>query len=261
MDMMASSKLLLASFGTAPRFLFPSANLISQKTFRDVHVSSVAATTKLPNLPKKPLSAYFRFVMGQREALLRQNPGISVQDLAKLGGAKWSGLPDNEKQIYKDANVNDMVEWSEKKTLIEADLEKAGLLDDLKTKMKEERLEKALKKASISKRKLSKDLGKPKRPANGYLLFAMEKRATSGEKLTDIMKKCAEQWNAMDEEGKSKYVNEHAKQMEKYLVEKEKWEAQMVQSDKSEEMEKMASNLSRLRSRKREMTKAAKAED
>ncbi|KAI9140871.1 high mobility group box domain-containing protein [Paraphysoderma sedebokerense] len=57
---------------------------------------------KDPNAPKRPLSGYFHFCAEARDGVKSENPGLNVGEIAKILGAKWKELDENEKKPYND---------------------------------------------------------------------------------------------------------------------------------------------------------------
>lgn len=51
--------------------------------------------------PKRPLSAYFLWSQENRPTFVSQNPGVKVTEIAKLMGAAWKGLSEQEKAPYQ----------------------------------------------------------------------------------------------------------------------------------------------------------------
>ncbi|XP_076472913.1 FACT complex subunit SSRP1-like isoform X2 [Babylonia areolata] len=58
-------------------------------------------STKDPNAPKRPLSAYFLWLNDHRESIKRDNPGISVTEVTKIGGELWKELKDKSEWEMK----------------------------------------------------------------------------------------------------------------------------------------------------------------
>merc|ERR1719204_770853 len=53
---------------------------------------------KDPNMPRKPLSGYFRFIKHFRE----QNPEMSITESTKAAAPKWKGFSEEERAVYND---------------------------------------------------------------------------------------------------------------------------------------------------------------
>ena len=68
-------------------------------------------TTKDPNAPKRPQTAFFQFMAENRERIIEENPGIANTDISKKGGEMWKKLDENKRKEY-DQNYKDaMVKW------------------------------------------------------------------------------------------------------------------------------------------------------
>ncbi|KAF8474264.1 hypothetical protein BDZ91DRAFT_353653 [Kalaharituber pfeilii] len=65
-----------------------------------------------PDEPKKPLSAYMQFSMVARP-IIRQDMGadFSGRDLVAEAGARWKALSPEEKQIWANQHVQQMIKW------------------------------------------------------------------------------------------------------------------------------------------------------
>lgn len=51
--------------------------------------------------PKRKLNAYMVFANENREAVLADNPGMAVTEVAKVLGGMWRALREDEKEQYK----------------------------------------------------------------------------------------------------------------------------------------------------------------
>ena len=59
--------------------------------------------TKLPGMPKKPMTAYFLWLNEEgREEIKRENPGMGVTDVAKAAGEKWKEIDEETKKKYDE---------------------------------------------------------------------------------------------------------------------------------------------------------------
>lgn len=79
-----------------------------------------------------------------------------------------------------------------------------------------------------TKRRKSKDLNAPKRPRTSYILFCKDKRAEIKEKfpdlkMPDISKKLGELWKGLKDQKKQPYLDEAAKDKERYDSEMEEY--------------------------------------
>lgn len=65
--------------------------------------NGTARRQRHPGLPKKPLTPYFRYFQEKREKYARENPELSMTELAKLLSNKFQELPEKKKQKYKES--------------------------------------------------------------------------------------------------------------------------------------------------------------
>lgn len=54
-----------------------------------------------PDMPKKPLSMYMLFYSEKREQILKENPSLSMPEVAKICSEQYQKLSDKKKQKYK----------------------------------------------------------------------------------------------------------------------------------------------------------------
>ncbi|XP_023234280.1 nucleolar transcription factor 1-like [Centruroides sculpturatus] len=57
---------------------------------------------KHPEMPKKPLTPYFRYFLEKRQKYSREHPDMSMTELAKVLSKKYQQLPEKKKQKYKE---------------------------------------------------------------------------------------------------------------------------------------------------------------
>ena len=54
-----------------------------------------------PDMPKKPLSMYMLFYSEKREQILKENPSLSMPEVAKICSEQYQKLSDKKKAKYK----------------------------------------------------------------------------------------------------------------------------------------------------------------
>ena len=59
-------------------------------------------TPKDPNAPKRPLSTFFLFSQDERPKIKKDNPALSVADIAKLIGERWRAIGEDKKRHYEE---------------------------------------------------------------------------------------------------------------------------------------------------------------
>lgn len=85
-------------------------------------------TTKHPEMPKKPLTPYFRFFMRKRVSYAKKHPDMSVTDLTKELSKKYGTLSEHKKQKYIDSYNKDMELW--KASMVKFRLDHPEVFDD-----------------------------------------------------------------------------------------------------------------------------------
>lgn len=191
---MLSKAVLSSSLGLSSRLMALSS--------LQIHSTAHLANSNLPELPKRPMSAFLRFSAEKREEIVRSSGMVNVKDVAKKCGEMWKDLSEHEKERYVSAYRKDMADWSAKTESVREHLQKANLLDDIEAKKTEERIAKRLKRAKADLKKLYQNLGMPKRPPHALSLFCKERLLNSGRK-NDFAEICQE-WANLDERGKSR---------------------------------------------------------
>jgi|SRR6056297_3548684 len=66
---------------------------------------------KDPNAPKRALNGYMYFSKDKREQVKAENPDAAVTSIAKLLGAQWKGMSDDEKKPYQKMAEKDKLRY------------------------------------------------------------------------------------------------------------------------------------------------------
>ncbi|KAK3699887.1 hypothetical protein QZH41_016546, partial [Actinostola sp. cb2023] len=153
-----------------------------KKSKKGAKNDAAAAVTKI----KRPLSAYLYFTKDFRAERAAEGLDNSrVNEVAKLAGAKWRGMTDDDKKQYQ-----------------------------AKAAVDKERYQRETGK------NVTKDSDKPKRNATAYFIFLSEFRKqmantklTEGQKIPSL---AGEKWRSMTEKDKEPYLKIEAKEKIKY---------------------------------------------
>eukprot|EP00287_Rhodomonas_sp_CCMP768_P021230 CAMPEP_0202814960 /NCGR_PEP_ID=MMETSP1389-20130828/5946_1 /ASSEMBLY_ACC=CAM_ASM_000865 /TAXON_ID=302021 /ORGANISM="Rhodomonas sp., Strain CCMP768" /LENGTH=215 /DNA_ID=CAMNT_0049486831 /DNA_START=71 /DNA_END=718 /DNA_ORIENTATION=+ len=134
------------------------------------------------DVPKRPLTAYFRFSMEQRPILKKSNPELSNQDVLKKMGEMWRELSAAQKKPFQDAAAKELDAWN-----------------------------------ALYGKKAQPE--KPKKPLSAYMLYSNHVRpavkdANPAAKFGDIAKIIGKQWREMGAAEKAKWVQMEAKNKE-----------------------------------------------
>lgn len=106
-------------------------------------------TAEVPTPPKRPLSAYFRWLGENREFYKKKNPNLKNTELVSLLGSEWSKIGENMKKKFNDAYDKEKKKYDEE---MKAFTDKNGpIIKKSKVLEKEEKKGKKSKKESSKK--------------------------------------------------------------------------------------------------------------
>ncbi|XP_019394126.1 PREDICTED: transcription factor A, mitochondrial [Crocodylus porosus] len=183
-----------------------------------------------PSAPKPPLRAFIRFYVGQTDTIKKQNPGITVSEMAKKVAHTWRNLSVSEKQAYKAAEEIDMQVYKEQLALYNAQLtpsQKAALM--------EERIK---KKASTELKRQKRELaifGKPKKPHSSFNFFMAERfQEAKGISAREKIKWVGDEWQNLSNSEKQYYVQLAEDDKIRYANEMKLWKEQMIEAGRED---------------------------
>jgi hypothetical protein len=151
---------------------------------------------KDPNKPRGALTPYMCFSKQIRPVIQNENPGAGVTDIAKIIGAKWRALTDEEKEPFKVLAQKDRARYN------------AQMKDYVPTPGYDD--------SGRARRRKQKDPNAPKKPKSAYFLFAESRRAALREenpaaKISVIAKLTGEEWRGLTDEDKKPFFEEAGK--------------------------------------------------
>ncbi|XP_027764916.1 transcription factor A, mitochondrial [Empidonax traillii] len=200
--------------------------------------------------PKRPLTAYFRFMKENRPAFKEKNPEASTVDLIKIIAGAWKKLPASQKQVYEEAGKTDWERYGEQMTKYKAQLTPAQV-----AALKEERRKQMAKRRSIRAKRELNTLGKPKRPRSSFNIFVSEKfQESEGVSPTARLKKVLDAWQKLSTSEKQPYLQLAQDDKVRYENEMKSWEAKMVELGRED---LVRSRKKRLRKKRTETAKPA----
>lgn len=187
-----------------------------------------ASNPKLPQKPKRPINAFIRYVMSVRASLQANNPKASPADISKLAATQWQVLDTASKTKLENEYKKEQAVWLEQNAKY-----LSQLTDQQKDEIRQARAEKTEEKAKREYRKKIKELGKPKRPLNGFLLYCadIKPKTMSKEENQSQIKLMGQKWAQLTEAEKAPYNNRAAEALAKYHEEMKKWEEKMIAED------------------------------
>ncbi|XP_058817947.1 transcription factor A, mitochondrial [Topomyia yanbarensis] len=182
-------------------------------------------TSSLPERPKRPANAFIRFVRSVRASLLAKNPNATPGQISKLAAIQWQVLDPASKSKLTDEYMKEQAVW-----LQENSKYLNQLTDQQKNEIREARAQKHDDKVKREHRKRVKELGKPKRPLNGFLLYCADNKAINLSKEENKLeiKKMAEKWGKLSDAEKEPYTRRAAEALVKFHTDLSKWEEEMM---------------------------------
>ncbi|NWX13569.1 TFAM factor, partial [Aegotheles bennettii] len=175
--------------------------------------------------PKRPLTAYFRFLREHQPAFRRENPDMSNMELVKKLAGAWRELPASQKQVYEEARKTDWQKYQQQLAAYKAQLTPAQA-----AALREERRKRlAKRRSSRAKRELTV-LGKPKRPRSGFNIFVSENfHESEGISAAAKLKRLYDAWQKLSSSQKQPFLQLAEDDKVRYENEMKSWEAKMVE--------------------------------
>ncbi|NXW42942.1 TFAM factor, partial [Nyctiprogne leucopyga] len=175
--------------------------------------------------PKRPMTAYFRFVKENHSAFRQKNPEISNMELVKKLAGAWKELPASQKQVYENARKTDWQRYVEQLTAYKAQLTPAQA-----AALKEERRKRLAKRRSFKAKRELTVLGKPKKPRSGFNIFVSENfQECEGATPVAKLKQLYDTWRKLSSPQKQPYLQLAEDDKVRYENEMKSWESKMVE--------------------------------
>ncbi|KAG9346009.1 hypothetical protein JZ751_007824 [Albula glossodonta] len=133
-----------------------------------VPVCKCFSTTSIQG-PKRPMTAYLRFVKQQHPLVTRQNPDLKVVEVIRKIAQQWRVLTPEQKRPFEEATRAALVQYKTEKAKYQSQLTPAQ-----SAALKEERRQKLAKRAAIRRKRELTLLGKPKRFRSPFNIFMSE---------------------------------------------------------------------------------------
>ncbi|NXS55193.1 TFAM factor, partial [Brachypteracias leptosomus] len=175
--------------------------------------------------PKRPLTAYFRFLKENHSAFRQKNPEMNSVALVKKLADAWKELPASQKQAYEEARKTDWERYKEQLAAYKAQLTPAQA-----AALKEERKKRLAKRRSFRAKRELTVLGKPKRPRSGFNIFVSEHfQESEGISPVGKLKQLFDAWRKLSSSQKQPYLQLAEDDKVRYENEMKAWEAKMVE--------------------------------
>lgn len=213
---------------SSSRTSLPSYQLTAGFNISAPLLDSATSDSKLPQKPKRPVNAFIRYALSVRPSLVAKNPGASPSVISKLASSQWQMLDAATKSKLEEEYKTELAVWLQQNAKY-----LSQLTDEQKEEIRQARAEKSEEKAKRQYRKKVKELGKPKRPLNGFFLFCadIKPKNLNREENQSQIKLMAQKWAQLTEAEKAPYNNRSAEALAKYHEDIKQWEEKMIAED------------------------------
>lgn len=215
--MSVGANVLLKSVG-----LFSSASVVRCSCVVPV-IKSFSTSAGDP--PKRPLTAYMKYVQNMQPTLISQNPGVKNVDVVRKIAQQWRSLTLEQKQPFQEASLADREQYK-----LALQNYKAQLTPAQSAAIAEERKQKIAKRKAIRKKKELNTLGKPKRPRSAFNIFMAEHfEEARGATMQAKMKSLTDDWRRLNITQKQIYTQLAEDDKVRYKNEIKSWEEHMTE--------------------------------
>ncbi|XP_032837462.2 transcription factor A, mitochondrial [Tyto alba] len=175
--------------------------------------------------PKRPMTAYFRFLKENHSVYKQKNPEMSSVELVKTIAGAWKELPASQKQVYEEATKTDWERYEGQLAAYKAQLTPAQIVA-----LKEEKRKRLARRRLFRVKRELSVLGKPKKPRSSFNIFVSEHfQETEGISAVAKMKQLFEAWRKLSDSQKQPYMQLAEDDKVRYENEMQLWEAKMVE--------------------------------
>lgn len=155
---------------------------------------------KDPNKPKAPLSSYMRFVSEKRASIREEHPDAGIGEIAKVAGAMWREVSDEDKSGYEQAYLEERKEYN---IIMESYVAPPGCIQLKRSKSK------------------NKDPNAPKKPMTAYFLWMNQnrdriKKENPDATLGEVSKIAGTEWKDVDADEKAELDSLYRSNVETY---------------------------------------------
>lgn len=175
--------------------------------------------------PKRPLTAYMKYVQETQPTIVRQHPGVKNVDIVRKIAQQWRALTPEQKQPFQDASLAARDQYK-----LDLEKYKAQLSPAQSAAIAEERKQKLAKRKAIRKKKELNTLGKPKRPRSAFNIFMAEHfEEARGANTQAKLKSLTDDWQRLSVTQKQIYTQLAEDDKVRYKNEIKSWEEHMME--------------------------------
>lgn len=228
--------------------LFTYKCAISQR-INGIHQNAFLETPKtdqsnIPQKPKRPLSAYFRFLIQERPIISKEYPHLKQTEVTRRVAQKWANSDESVKSQLLDDFRKDQETY--RNAIEKYD---SQLSDEQKESIQKEQNRIKSKKVKSVLKKKKESLNKPKKPMNAFFLFGDDLRPKyKNSSITEFTRIAKEKWSKLSESDKEEYKTKAAKLLEQYKIDLMEWEKRMIADGELDVVRN--ANLNKKRSKK-----------
>ncbi|KAF7705110.1 transcription factor A, mitochondrial [Silurus meridionalis] len=175
--------------------------------------------------PKRPLTAYLRYVIEQQPIVVKQNPEIRVVDVVRKIALQWRTLTPEEKRPFEEASITAREQYK-----VDMKAYQEQLTPAQSAALAEEKRQKMAKRRAIRKKRELNSLGKPKRPRSAFNIFMAEHfEEAKGTTVPGKMKSLFDDWKSLSLSQKQIYMQLAEDDKVRYKNEMKAWEEHMTE--------------------------------
>lgn len=174
-------------------------------------LKSIEEKLGIPEKPKHPPTAYFRFLKEIRPSVQVKNPKLNQMELTSVMAKMWTSLEASKKEKFIKAYNDEMVAYTDRLTKY-----KEGLSEDDIRVMKETKAKLKERKIALTQQKKIRSLGRPKKPLSKFLMYLhMQTDRKQNEEYKTYLKRVSIRWQELSQSEQEKYKPQ-PKEVESY---------------------------------------------
>ncbi|XP_068226890.1 transcription factor A, mitochondrial isoform X2 [Palaemon carinicauda] len=193
---------------------------------------TVAEELGLPPPPKRPSSAYLRWLSEFREKYQRMYPRLTFMELNKKLAEAWNEYTPQQKERWTNLYREEKEAFDQKYEMYMKNLtpEQIESINKLKKQRSVDKIKRQVKR---DKKRDSEELGKPKHPGNAFTLYLLS-QDRGGAILKDFLHGAATRWKQLPESDLKYFKDKAAEARERYQKELHEWEMKMIKAGRSD---------------------------
>ncbi|XP_025083331.1 transcription factor A, mitochondrial-like isoform X2 [Pomacea canaliculata] len=186
---------------------------------------SMSQSIQSPDAPKPPPGPFVKFMHEKYSEIQKNNPGANMHKISKIASQLWQELDPEERNAYK-LHAQEEYQDYKQKYLVFLD----GLSEQEKAQLHNDTRAQRAHRERFKEKQEFRNLGKPKKPPNAFMLFVRSSRLERGDtSMIQFNKRLADYWHNIPKEEKEIYEEDAKVRREQYFKELEEWEKKMIE--------------------------------